>query len=57
MAVKINSRRIEVTYSMLSSDTKPTAGITDGDVLEVLDIALKTVVEIWRWHDNAWYKY
>ena len=57
MAVKLNYSRQYKTYSMLTTDTKPTEGVEDGDTLEVLDDTTKEVVEIWRFHVSEWYKY
>lgn len=56
MAVRINGSKLQVTYSMLTTDTKP-ATANDGDTLEVLDDTLNEVVEIWRFHSTKWYKY
>ena len=56
MGVKRSIDENAKTFSMLTTDIKPTVA-NDGDTLEVLDDALNTVVEIWRWHASKWYKY
>jgi hypothetical protein len=56
MAVRINGSKLQTTYSMLTTDTKP-ATANDGDTLEVLNDATSEVVEIWRYHSTKWYKY
>ena len=55
--VKLNSSKQSKTYSMFTTDTKPTLYVEDGDILEVLDDTTKQVVEIWRFHVSEWYKY